>query len=161
MKIDKIVDVFNQLELQNKVKYLADLQIKADNTDVYSAIADKNFPGLKLYDTDFLIPWNRTEITEYAVFDDPKADYGRRIDRGFVPVSYLTGSDPAEDTGIVQDIQLNPLLKYAERCELNMVQLTRCRIARQLLLAEKRFKKRSWSALFVSGKMVNSSVKEK
>ena len=76
MEINKIVDEFNQLELQNKVKYLADLQIKADNTDVYSAIADKNFPRLKLYDTDFLIPWNRTEITEHAVFDDPKADHG-------------------------------------------------------------------------------------
>ena len=45
-------------------------------TDVYSAVSDKNFPGLKLYNTAFLIPWNRTEITEYAVFDDPKADYG-------------------------------------------------------------------------------------
>ena len=44
--------------------------------DVYSAMPDKNFPGLKLYNTDFLIPWNRTVITEYAVFDDPKADYG-------------------------------------------------------------------------------------
>ncbi len=44
--------------------------------DVYSAIADKNFPGLKLYNTDFLIPWNRTEITEFAIFDDPKEYYG-------------------------------------------------------------------------------------
>ena len=59
------------------------LQIKADNTDVYSVIADKNFPGLKLYDTDFLIPWNRTEITEYVVFDGHKADYGS----GNAPIS--------------------------------------------------------------------------
>ena len=83
MEINKIVDEFNQLELQNKVKHLTDLQIKADNTDVYSVIADKNFPGLKLYNTDFLIPWDRTEITEYAVFDDHKADYGS----GNAPIS--------------------------------------------------------------------------
>ena len=65
-----------------------------------------------------------------------------RISRGFVPISYLTGSVPAEDTGIAQDIQLDLQLKYAESCESNMVQLARCRIARQLLFAEKRFKKK-------------------
>ena len=149
-------------------------------TDVYSAISDRYFPGLKLYDTDFLIPWNRTEITEYAVFDDPKADYGSgnapmsafmfrieekgkyhyfmtsgrqwnkvyklvylgeniniekvepagngylmatykdpkgKIGRGFVPISYLTGSEPTEDTGVAHDIELDSLLKYAEKCD--------------------------------------------
>ena len=59
---------------KNAVKQLNSL--KKPLTGVYSAKADKNFPGLKLYDTDFLIPWNRTVITEYAVFDDPKANYG-------------------------------------------------------------------------------------
>ena len=149
-------------------------------TDVYSAKPDKNFPGLKLYDTDFLIPWNRTEITEYAVFDDPKAHYGSgnapmsafmfrieekgkyhyfmtagkqwdkvcnlvylgenigiekvepagngyimatykdsqgRIGRGFVAISFITGGYPTEDTGVAQDIQLDSLLKYSERCD--------------------------------------------
>lgn len=148
--------------------------------DVYSAIPDKNFPGLKLYNTDFLIPWNRTVITKYAVFDDPKEDYGSgnapmsafmfkidekgkshyfmtagrqggqiselvylgenieiekvepagngylmatykdpkgRIGRGFVAISYITGSDPTEDTGVAQDIELDSLLKYAEKCD--------------------------------------------
>ena len=159
--------------------------------DVYSAMPDKNFPGLKLYNTDFLIPWNRTVITEYAVFDDPKADYGSgnapmsafmfrveekgkshyfmtagmqwreiaklvylgenikiekvegagngylmatykdskgRIGRGVVPISYITGSEPDEAPGVAQDIQLDSLLKYAEKCdpfvwEINAIQL--------------------------------------
>ena len=39
-----------------------------------------------------------------------------RIGRGFVPVSYITSSDPTEDTGVAQDIQLDSLLKYAEKC---------------------------------------------
>lgn len=148
--------------------------------DVYSAIPDKNFPGLKLYNTDFLIPWNRTVITEYAVFDDPKADYGSgnapmsafmfrveekgkshyfmtagmqwheiaklvylgenieiekvepagngylmatykdpkgRIGRGFVPISHWVGVEPTKDIGVAQNIQLDPLLKYAEMCD--------------------------------------------
>ena len=34
MKIDKFVDEFNQLEQQNKAKYIADLQKKADNGDM-------------------------------------------------------------------------------------------------------------------------------
>ena len=148
--------------------------------DVYSAMPDKNFPGLKLYNTDFLIPWNRTVITEYAVFDDPKADYGNanapmsafifritekgnshyfmtsgrqgfkisnlvylgenikiekdegagngywmatykdskgRIGRGVVPISFITGSEPDEARGVAQDIQLDSLLKYAEKCD--------------------------------------------
>ena len=148
--------------------------------DVYSAMPDKNFPGLKVYDTDFLIPWNRTVITEYAVFDDPKADYGNanapmsafifritekgnshyfmtagrqgfkisnlvylgenikiekdegagngywmatykdskgRIGRGVVPISFITGSEPDEAPGVAQDIQLDSLLKYAEKCD--------------------------------------------
>ena len=147
---------------------------------VYSAMPDKNFPGLKVYDTDFLIPWNRTVITEYAVFDDPKADYGSgnapmsafmftidekgkshyfmtagrqggqiselvylgenieiekvepagngylmatykdskgRIGRGVVSISYITGSEPTEDTGVAQEIQLDSLLKYADKCD--------------------------------------------
>ena len=149
-------------------------------TDVYSAKTDKNFPGLKLYDTDFLIPWNRTEITEYAVFDDPKANYGsgnapmsafmfrveekgkhhyfmtagkqwdtistlvylgeniniekvepagngyimatykdtqKRIGRAFVPISYMTGGYPTDDIGVAQEIELDSLLKYSERCD--------------------------------------------
>ena len=148
--------------------------------NVYSAKPDKKFSGLKLYNTDFLIPWNRTEITGYAVFDDPKADYGSgnapmsafmfrieekgkyhyfmtagrqwgkfselvylgeniniekvepagngylmatykdskgRIGRGFVSISYITGSEPTEDTGVAQKIQLDSLLKYSERCD--------------------------------------------
>ena len=147
---------------------------------VYSAMPDKNFPGLKVYDTDFLIPWNRTVITEYAVFDDPKANYGSGnapmsafmfrisekgkyhyfmtagsqwgemstlvylgenidiekvkpagngylmatykdskgcIGRGFVPISYITGSDPTEDIGVAQNIPLDSLLKYSEKCD--------------------------------------------
>ena len=154
--------------------------LKKPLPNVYSAKSDKNFPGLKLYDTDFLIPWNRTEITEYAVFDDPKADYGSgnapmsafmfrieekgkyhyfmtsgrqwnkvyklvylgeniniekvepagngylmatykdpkgKIGRGFVAISYMTGSEPTEDTGVAQDIELDSLLKYAEKCD--------------------------------------------
>jgi hypothetical protein len=50
--------------------------LKKPLSDVYSSMPEKNFAGLKLYSTDFLIPWNRTEITEYAVFNDPKGDYG-------------------------------------------------------------------------------------
>ncbi|MBR1966928.1 MAG: SEL1-like repeat protein, partial [Lentisphaeria bacterium] len=34
MKIDKFIDEFNLLEQQNKIKYLADLQKKADNGDM-------------------------------------------------------------------------------------------------------------------------------
>ena len=148
--------------------------------DVYSAISDKNFPGLKLYNTDFLIPWNRTVITKYAVFDDPNKDYGNseapmsafifritekgnshyfmtagrqgfkisklvylgenikiekfegagngylmatykdskgRIGRGVVPISCVPGSEPDEAPGVAQDIQLDSLLKYAEKCD--------------------------------------------
>ncbi len=154
--------------------------LKKTLPDVYSARTDKNFPGLKLYDTDFLIPWNRTEFTEYAVVDDPEEYYGSgnapmsafmfrieekgtyhyfmtsgrqwskisnlvylgenieiekvepagngylmttykdsagRTGRGFVPVSYIVGSEPAEDTGAAQDIQLDSLRKYAEICD--------------------------------------------
>ena len=149
-------------------------------SDAYSAIPDRNFPGIKLYDTDFLIPWNRTVITEYAVFDDPKDNYGSgnapmsafmfrveekgkshyfmtagmqwreiaklvylgenikiekvepagngylmatykdpkgRIGRGFVPISHWVGVEPTKDTGVAQNIQLDPLLKYAEMCD--------------------------------------------
>ena len=48
-----------------------------------------------------------------ATYKDPKG----RIGRGFVAISYITGSDPTEDTGVAQDIQLDSLLKYAEKCD--------------------------------------------
>ena len=149
-------------------------------SDVYSAKPDNNFAGLKLYDTDFLIPWNRVTITEYACFDDPNGNYGSanapmsafmfriaekdkfhyfltsgrqwgniselvylgedidiekvepagngyimatykdskgRDGKAFVAISYITGSEPTNDIGIAQDIILDPLLKYAEKCD--------------------------------------------
>ena len=52
---------------------------------VYSAQSDESFPGLKLYDTDFLIPLNRMVITGYSTIDDPKADYGS----GNAPVNVI------------------------------------------------------------------------
>ena len=149
-------------------------------TGVYSALPEKKFPGLKLYENDFLIPLNRMDITEYLVFDDPKRNYGsgnmpmcafvfrvsekgkehyfltsgpqwRTISKlvylgenvvitkaafegngyylvncvdkkgrkgsGAVPVSYITGSDPEHTPGISQEIGLDPMLKYAEKCD--------------------------------------------
>ena len=34
------------------------------------------FPGIKLYNTDFLIPLNRMTLTRYVCFDDPDESYG-------------------------------------------------------------------------------------
>ena len=139
--------------------------------DVYSAIPDKNFPGLKLYNTDFLIPWNRAEIIEYEdpEFHQPVStgafilkirekgkqhyfltdnkeignrsqliylgeniriekfepvsngymmvtykDAKGKIGRGVVSISNILGEEPSDDTGIAQDITLDPLRKYSD-----------------------------------------------
>ncbi len=42
----------------------------------FSEMAQGTFPGLKLRDTDFLVPLNRLVFTGYAEIDDPKGDYG-------------------------------------------------------------------------------------
>ena len=61
--------------------------VKADVTDSselvpvldkniqFSSVAQGNFPGLKLYNTDFLVPLNRVILTKYVYFDDPEEDY--------------------------------------------------------------------------------------
>ena len=43
---------------------------------VYSTLPEKNFPGLKLYSNDFLIPLNRLYITRHILVDDPEGFYG-------------------------------------------------------------------------------------
>lgn len=43
---------------------------------IYSTLPDKEFPGLKLYNTDFLIPLNRLYITRHIFVDDPNGYYG-------------------------------------------------------------------------------------
>lgn len=43
---------------------------------IYSTLPDKEFPGLKLYSTDFLIPLNRLYITRHIYVDDPDGFYG-------------------------------------------------------------------------------------
>ena len=154
--------------------------LKKSVSDVYSATPDKNFPGLKLYNTDFLIPLNRLQITKYFVFDDPKANYGsgghpmwnfifsveekakrhyflahgaigysvgqftylgeditvekiKESGDGYqiiiykdkngkqggevVPLQRILPEEPAVTRGIAQELSLDPLLKYAEKCD--------------------------------------------
>lgn len=160
--------------------YLRPNSLKKVLPDIYSAENNKNYPGMKLYNTDFLIPLNRLEFTEYGFFDDPKEDYGSgnapmsavlfrirekgkyhyfmsagrqwgemskivylgenidiekvkhagngyvmatykdgkgRNGNAFVPVSYITGSAPTDNIGVAQNIEFDPLLKYAESCD--------------------------------------------
>lgn len=42
----------------------------------YSSETNGNFPGLKLYDTDFLVPLNRLAFTRHVMVDDPDENYG-------------------------------------------------------------------------------------
>ncbi len=42
----------------------------------FSEMPQGTFPGLKLRETDFLVPLNRLMFTGYAEIDDPKDDYG-------------------------------------------------------------------------------------
>ena len=155
-------------------------KMKKAVTDVYSAMPDKNFPGLKLLSTDFLVPLNRLLVTEHVLIDDPNESYGsggapmyaflfgihegdsihyfltsgiqnrqigdlvylgkdidlekiepagngywmatykdrdQKVGQGFVAASALLGSEPVDDTGIAQSIVLDPLAKYAEKCD--------------------------------------------
>lgn len=43
---------------------------------LYSTQPQGQFPGLKVYDSDFLIPLNRLELTEHVLVDDPDERYG-------------------------------------------------------------------------------------
>lgn len=45
--------------------------LKKTLTDIYFATPNKNFPGLELTDTDFLVPFNRLQITEHFYFTSP------------------------------------------------------------------------------------------
>lgn len=45
-------------------------------TGVYSALANKNFPGLVLRSNDFLVPLNRLFVTQHVLIDDPNDFYG-------------------------------------------------------------------------------------
>ena len=155
-------------------------KIRKTVTEVYSALPDKNFPGLKLRTTDFLIPLNRLLVTEHVHVDDPNEFYGSgghpmyaflfgihegnsvqyfmvsglqgqkicdlvylgkdiciekvekagngywmatykdqngKIGRGFVSISAICGEDPVKDIGIAQPIHLDPVSKYAEKCD--------------------------------------------
>ncbi|MBO4631251.1 MAG: hypothetical protein J5858_04940 [Lentisphaeria bacterium] len=46
-------------------------------TKVLSSQRQGRFPGLKLYDFDFLIPLNRLILTQYVSVDPPDGDYGK------------------------------------------------------------------------------------
>ena len=155
-------------------------RLKQPVNHVYSAGREEGFPGLRLYNTDFLVPLNRLTVTGHAVFDDPAGDYGSggmpmyaflfriedkggdsyfltagqqwrpvselvylgkdiaiekvapagngfllavykdkqgRTGKGFVSISTIPGSDPVPDPGIARRIDLDPLMKYAEKCD--------------------------------------------
>jgi hypothetical protein len=42
----------------------------------FSSQPQGRYPGIKLYNTDFLVPLNRITLTRYAFFDDPDGFYG-------------------------------------------------------------------------------------
>lgn len=42
----------------------------------FSSQPQGRYPGIKLYNTDFLVPLNRMTLTRYAFFDDPDGFYG-------------------------------------------------------------------------------------
>ena len=79
MKIDKFIDEFNLLEQQNKIKYLADLQKKADNGDMTALF----LTGYLQFPPDW-------EVMKKAISDgDPELYYAyicaRTVDFGISP----------------------------------------------------------------------------
>ena len=57
--------------------------LKKTLTDIYSATPNKSFPGLELTDTDFLVPFNRLQITEHFYFTSPNEFLGSGGSKGW------------------------------------------------------------------------------
>ncbi len=49
----------------------------------FSSQPQGRYPGIKLYNTDFLVPLNRMTLTKYVYFDDPDGFYGSGNAPGF------------------------------------------------------------------------------
>ncbi|MBO4545270.1 MAG: hypothetical protein J5773_05765 [Verrucomicrobia bacterium] len=89
----------------------------------FSSVAQGNFPGLKLYNTDFLVPLNRVILTKYVYFDDPEENYGTAGAPGFSFMFAVSekGKDHYFLTSALQGNLVNELVYLGENIDIKEV----------------------------------------